>query len=166
MSKTIVYTTGQVSGMTGISFMTLYRYVKLFSEFFSPEVQKHTRGRRWLENDITLVISIQSLFDRRAGEEAIREALREGWRLDTQPMSSPEVIQALSTLYEVCQVYREEAKRDREAARTLTLKLTHLYKHNRDDHDLLVNLQKAIQNQAAEIARLNSQRKAFINFRR
>jgi hypothetical protein len=164
MGKNLTYTTGQVSGISDLANMTLYRYVKLFGEFFSPGVNQRTRGRRWSEDDITLALTIRSLFDRREGEKAIRETLKAGWRLDTQPMASPEVQQALSTLYEVCQVFREEAKRDREAAHNLTISLGQLYKKAKDDHDLLLNLQKAILNQAQEITRLSTSKKAFINF--
>jgi hypothetical protein len=166
MSKNLTYTTGQVSGITDLANMTLYRYVKLFGEFFSQGVTQHTRGRHWSEDDIMLAMSIRSLFDRRAGEEAIRETLRKGWRLDTQPMNSPEVQQALSSLFEVCQVYREQAEKDRTAAHNLTLSLGQLYKHAHDDHALLINLQNALLSQATEINTLNTSRKAFINFRR
>ena len=144
MSKNLTYTTGQVSGITDLANMTLYRYVRTFGEFFSPEVNQRTRGRRWSEDDITLALTIRSLFDRREGEKAIRETLKAGWRLDTQPMASPEVQRALSTLYEVCQVGAEAAKRDRLLAHELTMRLDKFVKHARDDHDLLVNLQKAL----------------------
>jgi len=158
------YTTGQVSGMTGITFMSLYRYVKVFNEFFSPQVQKHVRGRRWLDMDVMLAISIQSLFNRRTGEEGIREALKDGWRLDLAPDKNPEVMEGWSSLFETCLVYQEEAKKDRQAAHDLTLKLTQLAKHTRDDHDLLLDLQKAILNQAKEINELYTRKTSFINF--
>jgi len=166
MSKNPTYTTGQVSGMTGLAFMTLYRYVKLFGEFFGPNVQKHIRGRRWSDDDVTIALSIQALFNRRTGEDGIRQALRDGYKLDQSPEGNPLVQEAFSMLYETCQLYREEAKKDRAAAHELTIKLAQLYKHNRDDPELLLNLQKSIQNHSVEITRLNTSKKAFINFGR
>ena len=164
MSKIPSYATGQVSALSGLSTMSIYRYVRLFSEFFSPEVQKHTRGRRWLEDAIMVLVSIQSLFNRRTGEDGIREALRKGWRLDTLPVGSPEVLESFSKLWEVVLISQAEAKRDRAAAHELTAKLTNLLKHTRDDHDLLLKLQEGLINQAKEINDLRTRKSSFISF--
>jgi hypothetical protein len=164
MDKNPTYTTGQVSGMTGLAFMSLYRYVRTFREFFSPEVQQHTRGRRWLDRDITLVLSIQSLFSRRIGEEETRQAIQDGWRLDLRPEGSPELAGAFALFFETCKIYEEEAKRDRAAAREYAAKLKNLLKHTHDDHDLLLQLQKGLINQQKEINELRTRKSSFINF--
>ena len=164
MSYQQVYSTGQVSGITSTSFMSLYRYVKMFPEFFTPEVTKHTRGRRWSEQDLIVLLSIKSLFDRRFGEKIIREKLQGGWRIDQNPATNQEVLESFELIFETCLRYQDEAKRDREAAHNLTLNLGQLYKHSKDDHQIIQNLIKAVNNHSQEIAELYTRKTSFISF--
>lgn len=75
-------TTGQISGLARLSYGSLYRYVKLFPESFSPGVQQHKRGRRWSDSDLLVVLSIRALLHEHTPAAEIREKLAEGWRLD------------------------------------------------------------------------------------
>ena len=163
MAKSTNYSSGAVSGMTGVSAQSLYRYVREFPEFFTERVRSHKRGRRWEDDDVLVVLSLQNLFTKRLGKQAILEELRSGWRLDVGGEASPEMRQRLSEIYEVAQLYREEARADRTASHELGIRLARLIKRNHDDHSLLLDLQKAIENQQREINRMNSQRKSFIN---
>jgi hypothetical protein len=117
-----------------------------------------------LDRDITLVLSIQSLFSRRIGEEETRQAIQDGWRLDLRPEGSPELAGAFALFFETCKIYEEEAKRDRAAAREYAAKLKNLLKHTHDDHDLLLQLQKGLINQQKEINELRTRKSSFINF--
>jgi AcrR family transcriptional regulator len=166
MTKNLTYSTGMVEGMTGISGPSLYRYVRSFAEFFSPTAAQHVHGRRWTDADVVTAQSIQALFDRRAGADGIRQALRDGYRLDNSPEHNPLVLEAFSQVYEACQLYRDEAKKDREDASNLTHKMAQLVKHTQDDHQLLLNLQTAVQGHSTEITRLATSKKALINIGR
>ena len=165
MSNNQNYSTGNVVGLTGISAMSLYRYVKIFGEFFSPNVQQHRRGRRWSDKDVLMAQSIQSLYDRRTGEIGIRELLHGGYSLASSPENNPLVLEAFGAVYEVCMLYRQEARKEREEARALAAKLAQLLKNTRDDHETLERIQKAFVDQAREIRQLsNSKKGSFISF--
>jgi preprotein translocase subunit SecB len=166
MNKSPGYTTGQVSGMTQIPYMSLYRYVRNFGKFFSLEVQKKTRGRRWTDNDIILALSIQSLYYRRIGRDKIQESLAEGWRLDTRPAEDFEVHNAFSNLFEVCMTYQTQAKADRETAHALTLQVEKFYKKATLNEDEFLKLQKAVFALIKNVDILFSQKRSLITINR
>lgn len=78
-------TTGQASGVTRVSRTCLYRYVRDFSDFFSPGASQHKRGRRWTLNDIELILTIRFLKHEHRGNKLIGESLASGWRSYSDP---------------------------------------------------------------------------------
>jgi hypothetical protein len=156
MSQNETYTTSQVEILTDLAPMSIYRYTRLFPEFFSPGARQHVHGRRWQDQDIIILNSIKALFGRRAGTEAIRETLRSGWTLAAAPLDNPDLRATFETLFEVCMNYKTEAEKDRAAAHSLTLGLAAFRRREYQDHEKLFELERKIN----RIAR----KRAFISF--
>jgi hypothetical protein len=75
-------TTGQVLGIANLGYGSIYNYVREFGGFFSPEVQKHTRGRKWGAADLELVLSIRALRHDNVPTAEIHKKLAAGWRIE------------------------------------------------------------------------------------
>jgi hypothetical protein len=78
--KELELTTGQLSGVTLLSYGSIYRYVKDFPDFFSDRARQHTRGRRWTIKDLEAVQAIRYLYHDNTPREQIYQMLSEGWR--------------------------------------------------------------------------------------
>ena len=141
MSQNETYTTSQVEILTDLAPMSIYRYTRLFPEFFSPGARQHVHGRRWQDQDIIILDSIKALFGRRAGTEAIRETLRSGWTLAAAPLDNPDLRATFETLFETCMNYKTEAERDRAAAHALTRDLAAFRRRDHEDHEEVLNLE-------------------------
>jgi DNA-binding transcriptional MerR regulator len=141
MDNQILLTSGQVLGITGINPMTLYRYVKMYSEFFSPNAQKHTRGRRWTSQDVEIILSIKALHHDRIGAANIKELLAEGWRLPKDSFFGDE---ALESILEAVAVYADGAEQANKNAKTLTSQLSAYQKVIREDHERVIQMRREL----------------------
>jgi hypothetical protein len=101
------FSTGQLLGMVGLNYASLYRYVKTFPEFFGAEAQQHKRGRRWTTADLQTVQAIRYLNHEHVGEKAIRKKLAAGWRPQIIQNNDQELV---SRLVDGCLAMVAEAK--------------------------------------------------------
>ena len=92
MNTDLILSTGQISGLTQIGYMTLYRYVKDFYKFFSPSVKRHKRGRRWTLDDLEKVQAIRYLHHERTSKKEIEKKLSSGWKPEINPIYSRETL--------------------------------------------------------------------------
>lgn len=110
-------TTGQVLGIAGIGYSSLYTYVRDFGDLFGPGVQQHRRGRKWGAADLQLVLSIRALRHDDIPTEEIRAKLASGWRVEK---SSPWQQDDRDHLVEAFVVLTDETNRImREAERAV-----------------------------------------------
>jgi len=100
------FTTGQISGITWLTRTSLYRISRDFPEFLSDTAKKHTRGRRWTVNDLEILQAIRTLHRMRAGKEAIKEALKAGWK---PFISSADNIESFAQVYQEIIAISEDA---------------------------------------------------------
>lgn len=91
------FTTGQLSGITRISYISLYRYVRNYPEFFSDGVRRHRRGRRWNPSDLAMVQAIRYLLHERKSKAEVKQILRDGFKLQ---LDSTFTVEAFSRLFE------------------------------------------------------------------
>jgi DNA-binding transcriptional MerR regulator len=75
MADNKTLTTGQISGLLGIPATTLRRYIRLYGKHFSKSARILTRGRRWTQSDIGLLLTIRQLSHTHMGISAIDQAL-------------------------------------------------------------------------------------------
>lgn len=73
MDKT--YTSGQVSGMTGIPIRTIQDYVSDFRDTFSELAQKGNKSRRFNDQDIKNLLTIKRARSQRLTDEEVRQIL-------------------------------------------------------------------------------------------
>jgi hypothetical protein len=130
-------TSGQVAGLTQISPMRLYHYVRDFPEFFSEGAKIHKRGRRWSPEDIELVLSIKSLYHDRTGKENIRQLIAQGWRMEKSSFYGRE---ALNALLETAEVYYANAAEVNKTAKALTWETQAMLKTARHDHEAVIKM--------------------------
>jgi hypothetical protein len=164
MDENTLYKTAVAVAVTEISPISIYHYTRDFPEFFTAAASQHKRGRRWSEEDITTLLSIQSLYHERKGREKIREALAAGWRINNQPLESQEAAEVISKLLQVSNQFRTEAKEFRYQAQLYMNRLNSYMLRMEKDHTDLENMKKALIGQAKEIAFLRSEKRTFINF--
>jgi DNA-binding transcriptional MerR regulator len=98
--------TGQLSGITRVSYMALYRYVRDYSEFFSDTAKQHKRGRRWTMADLEVVQAIRYLQHERTPKAEIHRLLSSGWR---PPANSAFNMETLTRLIEVTLASAEQS---------------------------------------------------------
>jgi hypothetical protein len=111
-----VFTTGQISGISGLGRQCLYRYVKDFGEFFSDTARQHKQGRRWTGADLELVESIHALHSKRSTNPKIRELLQGGWRLLDDRAGAREFISGLVDMVFVAMQQSEDIAKEAMAA--------------------------------------------------
>lgn len=80
-AKKRTYTTGQMSGISGLHRQTLYRYVRDFGEYFTETARQHKQGRRWEFSDVEVARAIRGLYHEGASKEKIKGMLKGGYRL-------------------------------------------------------------------------------------
>jgi hypothetical protein len=151
MDETTLYKTSAIAAITEIPSMSIYHYTRDFAEFFSPLASQHKRGRRWTDIDANMLMSIRSLYHKRLGKAAIREALTSGWRIGQQPMDSEAAAEVINTLLFVANRFKEEAQENKNQAQVYMNKLNQYAQRMEKDHQDLVNMKKALQNQAEAI---------------
>jgi hypothetical protein len=147
----IYLTTGQISGLTQIGYMSLYRYVKDFPEYFSETARQHKRGRRWINADLELVQSIRFLYHQHSKKESINQILASGWRQKINPAYNAETLtrmieDVLGISDEAKTVIKEAQKafEDYKAYQTI-------FRHYQD---LVISLRDRIVRDEQEIARI------------
>jgi hypothetical protein len=141
MDTTKLPNTGQAAGLTQVSPMRLYHYVKDFPEFFSEGAKVHKRGRRWTNDDIEIILSIKALYHTRTGKENIRSLIAQGWRMEADSFFGRE---ALDTLLEAAQVYEYNASQVNKTARALTMETQTMLKTARQDHEAVVAMRREL----------------------
>jgi DNA-binding transcriptional MerR regulator len=114
--KSRTFTTGQMSGLTGIGRQSLYRYVKIYGEFFSETARQHKQGRRWTHDDILVASAIRALHHEKLGEKNIREKLKSGWKLSDNEAWSKELQSRLIDTVLEAYAHAEEISRQAIAA--------------------------------------------------
>lgn len=72
------YTTGEASGVADCPAPTLRRYVHDYRSFFSEGARISSRGRRFTEKDIELVLRVRGYYARGYAAKDILQALKEG----------------------------------------------------------------------------------------
>ena len=139
----IKLTTGQISGITMVGFMSLYRYVRDFPEFFNPSARQHKRGRRWTVADLEMVQGIRYLYHERKGKDKIRQMLKDGWR---PAANSAYTLETLARLIEATLAVSEDAKRIVKDAQKAIDDVKFLKKLGYEDHYRVNVTDKKIQN--------------------
>ena len=77
MKQKIGLSTSEVFGLTGISVSTIQRYVRRYRRAFSPSASMRSKGRRFLDDDIKILLFINEMIHaKRVGE--IDAALENG----------------------------------------------------------------------------------------
>jgi hypothetical protein len=117
--------------------MRLHHYTRTFPEFFSEGARKHTRGRRWTNDDIEIILSIKALYHDRIGKENIRKLLSDGWRMEKSAFFGRE---ALDTLFEACQVYAVNAAEVNKSALHLQWETRDMLKSFHQDHEAVIKM--------------------------
>jgi len=147
----IILTTGQISGLTMVGYMSLYRYVRDFPEFFSPPARQHKRGRRWTVADLELVQGIRYLYHERKGKNNIRQMLKDGWRPEA---NSAYHFETLTRLIEATLAVSEDAKRIVKDAQRAIDDVKFLKKLSYEDHYRVNVTDKKIQNFQSELEQI------------
>lgn len=161
MDENALYKTAVVVAISEIPPMSVYHYTRDFPEFFSPTASQHKRGRRWTDQDVNMLMSIQSLYHDRKGKEKIRAAIAAGWRIGNQPIDSQEAAEVINKLLEIANQFRSEAEQFRNQAQIYMNKLNSYMQETAKDHGDLVNMKKALANQAEEINRLITRKRGL-----
>jgi hypothetical protein len=141
-------TSGQASGLTQVSYMRLYHYVRDFPEYFSEGAKKHTRGRRWTPADIEIVLTIKALYINRLGKEVITQKLAEGWRLPSEGYLTRE---AIDSLYEATMTLYDMAENIMTAAKKLNYEVAISTKPIKEDHDRITQLNYRVEQVETQI---------------
>lgn len=69
------YSTGFVSGLTGIPITTMQRYVRDYRPHFSDHARKPNRGRRFTSQDIHTLTTIRHLYQDKCKKDYIESVL-------------------------------------------------------------------------------------------
>lgn len=120
MNRNETLTTGQVSGLLGISKETLMRYVREFRVHFSETASQRTRGRRWTASDIDKLMVIKKLHQAQAGLENIDQALK-AYSEDPQPQQLPPGIMDSFDILAAASAVLEEVQAERAKVQALSL---------------------------------------------
>ena len=174
--------TGQVLGVLGIKYRTLYNYLRDFEDYFSKTASKPKKGKRWTADDLSVIQAIRHLHSERRGIEYIKEQLSEGWRPPLEGLYKPEDINRLvesaflfqeqaakrlermEELFNICQTCEFETRRHVSYFRSM------IYRWEDIEHDLkqvklivgrISDSHKARQERDREYERLH----AWIRFR-
>jgi DNA-binding transcriptional MerR regulator len=75
MTANLTLSTGQTSGITGLSIQTIQRYVRRYREHFSETARKPAKGRRFTESDLKNLLVINYLLNTKQ-EAEIEKTLR------------------------------------------------------------------------------------------
>lgn len=86
------FTAGRASGATDIPLVTMRRYVNEFSEHFSESARISSRGRRYSDKDIELLLKIRLLYGRGLNQREVAKVLDGNW--DPEGMTQREIGQA------------------------------------------------------------------------
>lgn len=87
--------TGQVLGVLGLKYRTLYNYLRDFGEYFSEGARSPKKGKRWSPEDMTVIQTIRHLHSERRSQEEIKKALAEGYKTPLAGGYSPEDVNRL-----------------------------------------------------------------------
>lgn len=74
-----VFTAGQASGATSVHPSTLRRYVIDHREHFSSGAQISSKGRRFTDKDVELILRLRDLYHHGYTVNQVKQALAEGW---------------------------------------------------------------------------------------
>ena len=98
-------TTAQIIALTGIPEVTIKRYIKRFPERFTDQAKRTTRGRRYTDEDLALLLLIRRLLSERTKPEDIKQ------RLESEHLPTLKYMTPLYNLGDMARISREADKR-------------------------------------------------------
>lgn len=87
--------TGQVMAVLGLSYRTIYNYLRDYGDSFSESARSPKKGKRWTPGDLAALQTIRHLHSERCSREVINQALADGYIAPLEGQYKPEDINRL-----------------------------------------------------------------------
>lgn len=156
------FTTGQVTGMLGISLSSLQLYIREYRDYLSDTACQQKQGRRFTGEDIECLMKIRNLRFRRADKETVILALQGKYTIDEPVYKVQDMARLAATMQDteirIAGQAREITKQERriDATRSHVEYLLKVLTDAKDtgELELIENMSLEIKSLREELARV------------